>query len=307
MKGLYFDRKLQYRDDLIFPSLTPEHSLIKISVAGICNTDREILKGYKKNFRGILGHEFVGIVEQSDKPELIGKRVVGELNEGCGKCYYCQNNLPNHCQNRKIIGMSIDGCFAEYMTIQTKLLHIVPDSIATTDAMFTEPLAAAFSIPNLIHIKPSHEIAIIGDGRLAYLIAQVVVLTGAKLTVIGKHRFKLKNFQSFAAVTINTDADFDIVIDATGSPEGVKQALKLVRSRGHIVVKSTYAERANFDFSEVVVREINIHGSRCGPFEPALQAIERKLIQLPVPELYKLENYQDAFTSKAFKSGFIFE
>ncbi len=304
MKGLYFDQTLNYSENLAKPVPKDNESLVRILVAGICNTDREILKGYKHSFKGILGHEFVGIVEESNNNQLIGKRVVGELNGGCGECYYCRHNLELHCEKREIIGMSIDGCFAEYMAIRTDLLHVIPDDLSAEKAMFTEPLAAAFSILNTGHIKPTDQVALIGDGRLAYMIGQVISYTGCDLTVIGLHEEKLAKFKPFANTEIETNQAYDIVIDATGSPEGMKTAVKIVRSRGEIIVKSTYAEQLCLNFSEIVVREIRIRGTRCGPFEPALKFLNRQWITLPEAKFFELENYEEAFSSRAFKAGF---
>lgn len=308
MRGLYFDGNLHYWEDLPVPQIKPGESLVKVLQAGICNTDREILKGYKAGFRGILGHEFVGLVEESDRPDLVGQRVVGELNAGCGQCYYCRHNLEMHCLNRQIIGMSIDGCFADYMSIKTSLLHPLDADLTTNKALFTEPLAAAFSIPNLVQIKPTARIAILGDGRLALMVGQVLALSGAEMTVFGRHEEKTARFKQFAKRSLEiTAADrqaFDLVVEATGSAQGLASALSLVRSRGTIVVKSTYAEEAKVDLSQLVVREVTLKGSRCGPFEPALKMLKRGLINLPEPEYHDLCDFKAAFKSRAFKAAF---
>ena len=308
MRGLYFDGNLHYREDLPIPKLRAGESLVKILEAGICNTDREILKGYKAGFKGILGHEFVGLVEESDQSELVGQRVVGELNAGCGQCYYCRHNLEMHCLNRQIIGMSIDGCFADYMAIKSHLLHPLKADLPTDKALFTEPLAAAFSVPNLVQVKPTAKIAILGDGRLALMVGQVLALSGAEMTVFGRHEEKTVRFKQFAKTSLEiTAADrqaFDLVVEATGSAQGLESALSLVRSRGTIVVKSTYAEEAKVDLSQLVVREVTLKGSRCGPFEPALKMLERGLISLPEPEYHDLSDFKAAFSSRAFKAAF---
>lgn len=189
MKGLFFDgEKAVFKNDLPMPEPLPHESLVCISIAAICNTDREIMRGYKPDFKGVLGHEFVGVVEKSSDPELVGKRVVGELNEGCGECIYCKTGRERHCESRKCIGITQkNGCFAQYMTIATRLLHVIPDSLTDEKAVFTEPLAAALEIPDQIQIRPSEEVCVIGDGRLAFMIAQVLALTGAEVTVLGKH------------------------------------------------------------------------------------------------------------------------
>ncbi len=307
MKALYFDKVTTYLEDYNKPVPGPKESLIKIILSAVCNTDKEIRKGYKPDFHGVLGHEFVGVVEESNNRDLIGKRVVGEINEGCGECIYCKTGRKTHCMNRKVIGIADkDGCFAEYMTIDTDLLHIVPDEIPSEVAVFTEPLAAALEILEQVHIKPSRNVAVIGDGRLAYMIAQAVSLTGTDLTVIGRHKEKLDKFKEFAKIATETNETFEVVIDASGSPSGIVTAGRLVRKKGTIVLKSTYAGKTDIDMSYFVVNEITIKGSRCGPFEPALQLLKRGLITLPTIELYELKDYEQAFESKAFKAGFKF-
>ncbi|MEM1484414.1 alcohol dehydrogenase catalytic domain-containing protein [Oscillospiraceae bacterium PP1C4] len=307
MKALYYDKSIQYLQDYAEPVAKDRESLVKILVSAICNTDKEILKGYKPDFSGVMGHEFVGIVEQSSNQSLIGKRVVGELNEGCGECLYCKTGRSNHCESRRVIGIANkDGCFAERMTIATDLLHVVPDEIPDEIAVFTEPLAAALEIVEQAHIKPSQNVAVIGDGRLAYMITQVVSLLGADITVIGRHPEKLEAFAAFARVTTEPAETYEVVIDAAGSPSGILTAQRLVRKKGTIILKSTYAGRAEVDMSNFVVNEITLKGSRCGPFAPALALLKRGLITLPPIKLYELSAYEEAFASKAFKTGFAF-
>ena len=208
MQGLYFDGKtVALRNNLPMPEPETHESLVRILLSAICNTDREIMKGYKPDFRGVLGHEFVGVVEKSSDPTLIGRRVVGEINEGCGECVYCKTDRERHCESRKCIGIARqDGCFAPYMTIATKSLHIVPDNVSDEHAVFAEPLAAALEIPDLIHIRPSEELCVVGDGRLAFMIAQVLALTGAEITVLGKHEEKLSRFADFAKTATGSSA-----------------------------------------------------------------------------------------------------
>ncbi len=308
MQGLYFDGKTSsLRHDLTLPEPKAHESLVRISLAAICNTDREIMRGYKPDFAGILGHEFVGIVEKSSDPALIGHRVVGEINEGCGECVYCKTGREKHCESRKCIGINEqDGCFAPFMTIATKSLHLVPDNVLDEQAVFAEPLAAALEIPELIQIRPSEEICVIGDGRLAFLIAQVLALTSAEVTVLGKHEDKLQRFGSFAKTTTACNRRFEVVVDAAGSPSGFDAAMKLVRSRGTIVLKSTYAGNTSINLSAAVVNEVSIVGSRCGPFEPAVRLLSRGLLELPPIELHSLLDWEKAFDSRAFKVGFDF-
>lgn len=342
MKGIYFQEgRATYREDLPMPVPAENESLIRILYTGICNTDREILKGYRPNFRGVMGHEFVGIVEMSSDPYWIGRRVVGELNAGCGHCIYCRTGREKHCPERKVIGMDgKDGCFAEYMTLATHLLHEVPDGLPLKQALLTEPLAAALEIPQQVHIFPDMAVAIIGDGRLAYLIASVLHLEGAELTIIGKHPDKLARFADFGKTrllkqmhgdrfqaqtngrkdlestnpeqisqgqTSQEQEAFEVVVEASGSPSGLKLASGLVRRQGIIVLKSTYAGTVEVDMSQFVVNEITIKGSRCGPFLPALRLLEKRLVKLPAAEFYELKDWENAFASEAFKAGFVLE
>jgi threonine dehydrogenase-like Zn-dependent dehydrogenase len=308
MKALYFNgSEAVYLTDYQKPELTPGHSVIRVLMSAICNTDREVMRGYRPDFRGVLGHEFVGVVEDSEDPSLVGKRVVGELNEGCGDCVYCKSGREKHCLTRKVIGMEgLDGTFAEYVLLANHLIHVVPDSLPTEKAIYTEPLAAALEITNQLHIRPEDNVAIIGDGRLAYMIAQVISLYGVDLTIVGKHPEKLELFKRFGKVEHQEGQTYEVVIDATGSPSGLNLAKEIVRKKGTIVLKSTYAGTLELDMSYFVVNEITIKGSRCGPFEPALNLLNRGLVSLPDIELWDLSDYDKAFASRAFKSGFRF-
>ena len=310
MKGIYFDgNQAVYREDLPMPVRGEKESLVKILLCAVCNTDKEVRKGYRPDFRGILGHEFVGEVIESSDENLIGKRVVGELNAACGECVYCKTGRPSHCNERRVLGMkNKNGAFAEYMTIDTNLLHVVPEELPTNIAIFTEPLAAAFEILTQVHVSPQKNAAVLGDGRLALFVAQVLAQTGIDLTVIGKHEEKLKLFESFAKVTTEGEAEgYEYVAECTGSPSGLKKALELVRKKGTIILKSTYAGTADVDMSMVVVNEISIVGSRCGPFEPALKMLKEGKIVLPQIEIYECSDFEKAFDSRAFKAGISFE
>lgn len=305
MKALYYDKGLKYIEDYEIPEVGPNESLLKILISAICNTDKEVLKGYRPDFKGVLGHEFVGLVVKSNDEGLVGERVVGEINENCGTCLYCKTGRPSHCENRKVVGMNNhDGSFAQYLKMRTDLLHVVAEEIPTEVAVFTEPLAAALEILDQVHIQPSTNVAVLGDGRLSFMIAQVIALTGADLTVVGRYDEKLKSFEAFAKTRKETDETFEIVIDATGSPRGLIDAKKLVRKKGTIVIKSTYAGNIDINMSEFVVDEITIVGSRCGPFEPALQLLRKNLIKFPKIDLYELEDFEQAFDSQEFKAGF---
>ena len=309
MKAVYYDGKdAVYREDYPIPEPGEGESLVKILLSAVCNTDKEILKGYKPDFRGVMGHGFVGKVIDSSDPSLVGKRVVGELNEECGHCIYCKTARPHHCVNRKVIGLSgRDGCFAEYMTIATRLLHVVPDTLPTQIAVFTEPLAAALEILNQVHVRPDLNAAVLGDGRLSLFVAQALALNGIDLTVIGRHPEKLENFSHFAKTATQGEKEgYELVVDATGSPSGLADAMNFVRKKGTIVIKSTYAGNASINMSQAVVNEITIVGSRCGPFEPSLKLLETGRVQLPPIELYELKDFRHAFSSSAFKAGFSF-
>lgn len=309
MRGLYYDgTKAIYREDLDIPAPDKGRSLIRILMSAVCNTDKEILKGYRPDFKGIMGHEFVGVVEKSEDESLIGKRVVGEINEVCHECLYCKTGRPHHCSNRTTPGLSKDGCFAEYMILKTENLHIVPDELPTEIAVFTEPLAAAFEILTQVDIKPGTPVGVLGDGRLALCIANVMHLAGADVTVIGHHDEKLALFEGIAHTTkVGKSEGYEVLVEATGSPSGIGQAIGLVRKMGTIVLKSTYADDASINLSMVPVNEITIVGSRCGPFEPAIKALTDGSIVLPKIEKYDLKDYKKAFNSPAFKAGFDFQ
>lgn len=305
MKALFYDGDINYIEDYPRPEIKKGESLIQVLVAAICNTDKEILKGYRPDFKGVLGHEFVGRVIESDNKELLNRRVVAEINESCGDCLYCNSGRASHCESRKVLGIfDKDGCFAEYIVVKNEYIHPIPDELDTEMAIFTEPLAAALRINEECHIKPSSKVAIIGDGRLAYMIAQTVYLTGADLTVIGRHDDKLEIFKDFAKVTKNPNESYEIVIDASGSPSGIILAKDLVQKMGTIVLKTTYAGEVSLNMSDIVVDEITIKGSRCGPFEPAIKLLSKGLISFPKIDLYELKDYEKAFESSAFKAGF---
>ena len=309
MKGIYFNGSdAVYREDLPMPVRGEKESLVKILLCAVCNTDKEVRKGYRPDFRGILGHEFVGEVIESSDETLVGKRVVGELNAACGECIYCKTGRPSHCNERRVLGMkNKDGAFAEYMTIDTNLLHVVPEELSTEIAIFTEPLAAAFEILTQVHVSPNKNAAVLGDGRLALFVAQVLAQTGIDLTVIGKHEDKLELFKPFAKVTTEGEIEgYEYVAECTGSPSGLQKAMDLVRKKGTIILKSTYAGTIDLNMSMMVVNEVSIVGSRCGPFEPALKMLKEGKVTLPSIELYECKDFEKAFESRAFKAGISF-
>ncbi len=284
MRALVFDNSLTYQTDYPVPQISNNDAFIRVTHAGICNTDLEIIKGYM-GFHGVLGHEFVGVVEDCSNEKLVGKRVVSEINIPCRKCTYCKSHMTNHCQNRSVIGIQKrDGVFADYISLPMDVLHTVPESVSDEEAVFVEPLAAAFEILEQITILPADKVCVLGDGKLGLLIAQVLSLTDCKLTVVGNHSEKLSILDELGIKTkIQSsfkDSSFDIVVDCTGSPSGIKMALQIVKPRGKVILKTTVAKKTHFDTSSIVVKEIEIIGSRCGPFGPALKAIESRNIDL---------------------------
>lgn len=257
-------------------------ALIKIRKAGICSTDLELVKGYYP-YTGVLGHEFVGEVVEADDASWIGQRVVGEINAVCGNCEQCLNGRPTHCETRTVLGIvNRDGTFAEYTQLPIANLYKVPASVPDEMAVFTEPLAAALEIQEQINIKPTDRVLLIGAGRLGQLVAQTLALTGCDLRVVARHK-RQQDLLKARGIRIISEEEikplrWDIVVEATGSPSGFTLARQAVRPRGALVLKSTYKGEMNVNFSSIVVDEINIIGSRCGPFEPALRLMESKQV-----------------------------
>ncbi|NES23242.1 MAG: alcohol dehydrogenase catalytic domain-containing protein [Symploca sp. SIO3E6] len=277
MEGLWLEnKKLQLRTDLPTPEASSGEALVRVLQAGVCNTDLELLRGYYP-YTGILGHEFVGVVEQGPK-ELLNQRVVGEINAACGQCHFCKKGLPTHCENRTVLGIiNRNGAFANYLSLPIENLHPVPESISTDAATFTEPLAAALEIQQQVSVNSDQRVLVIGDGKLGQLVAQTLAITGCELLAVGRHREKLANLEvrgiktGFADAVI--DRSFDISVECTGNPEGFAIALQALRPRGTLVLKSTYAGKLTIDASSIVVDEITVIGSRCGPFPAALQLL----------------------------------
>ena len=283
MKALRFDNTLQLLRDAPLPRRGGE-ALIKVLKAGICNTDLEITKGYAA-FRGILGHEFVGRVIESPDGTLLGRRVVGEINVGCNECALCLVGDSRHCAARTVLGIKgRDGALAQFLSLPTRNLLAVPDSVSDETAVFVEPLAAAHHILDQIAVEPSSRVAIIGDGKLAQLIIRVLATTGCEITVVGKHDEKLEFARSLGArllmlkdlsvESLGVESDQpDVVIEASGSASGLPLALKLVRPKGIIVLKSTHFGETPVEMFPAVVNEVTIVGSRCGRFAPALELL----------------------------------
>jgi len=260
----------------------PNEALIKIRKAGICSTDLELVKGYYP-YTGILGHEFVGDVIEAEDAAWVGQRVVGEINAVCNECEQCLNGRPTHCESRTVLGIvNRDGTFAEYTTLPLANLHRVPASVPDEMAVFTEPLAAALEIQQQVQIKPTDHVLLVGAGRLGQLIAQTLALTGCDLRVVARHK-RQQDLLKGRRIRIISEEEiqpwrWDIVVEATGSPSGFSLARQAIRPRGTLVLKSTYKGEMNVNFSSIVVDEINIIGSRCGPFAPALRLMESKQV-----------------------------
>jgi threonine dehydrogenase-like Zn-dependent dehydrogenase len=262
----------------------PGQALIKVTRAGVCSTDLELGKGYY-GYRGIRGHEFVGLVEQADDSSWVGRRVVGSINLGCRKCPVCVGSGPEHCPHRTVLGIvAHDGAFAEYLTLPVANLLEVPESVSDQHAVFTEPLAAALRIREQLTVPATARLAVVGPGRLGLLIAQVLALAGAKVTLLGRRQQSLelpKNWGLETGLSADAEADhFDFVVEATGNEGGLAESLRIVRPQGTIVLKSTFEGQANIDLTKLVVAEITMVGSRCGPFAPALRLLERQAIDV---------------------------
>ncbi|MBI5376680.1 MAG: alcohol dehydrogenase catalytic domain-containing protein [Candidatus Schekmanbacteria bacterium] len=289
MRGLYFDKNLSFRSDLPLPVAEKGTSLVKIIKAGICNTDIEITKGYL-GFDGVPGHEFVGIVEESSNRKLQGKRVVGEINIPCGKCTYCRKELGNHCSKRQVLGIANKwGCFAEYITLPDENLHLITN-ISDEEAVFVEPLAACLEVLRQTVIKPNARVGIIGDGKLGLLMAQVMLLKTKSVILVGKHKVKLNVASKLGISTIDIaqakplqslkDKKLDVLIDCAGNTSGLEMAIELVKPRGVIVLKSTVASSYNINLAPLVVNEVTVVGSRCGPFEDAIKILAGKKVKI---------------------------
>ena len=278
MKALRFlGGELRLED---IPRPNPEgEAFIRVTKSGICNTDIEIIRGYA-GFEGTIGHEFVGVVEESANPEMLGKRVVGEINAGCGECALCRSGDPRHCPNRTVLGIKgRDGAHAEFARLPVSNLVTVPDSVSDEEAVFAEPLAAAYGITEQVDIGAETKVAVIGDGKLGILCALSLGLRSNEVTLIGRHASKISiaERQGIEGVLSSDAASmasvFDVVVEASGSESGFATALDLVRPRGKIVLKSTFQGTPTWEAWRVVVDEITIVGSRCGRFGPAVDLL----------------------------------
>jgi threonine dehydrogenase-like Zn-dependent dehydrogenase len=278
MRGLVLEQGICLQEDRPKPGVRPEEAIIQVLQAGICSTDLHLAKGYM-DFQGVLGHEFVGVVDQAaNHSSLVGKRVVGEINAACRACQTCLQGHSTHCPHRTTLGiMGRDGAFADYLSLPIENLYPVPESLSNDQAVFIEPLAAACEIPQMVPINPTDRIVIIGDGKLGLLCAQVLALLGCHVTVLGRHH-ENHAWLTKKAIAVTSDIQdippgVDIVVEATGSPLGLTMATSLVRPRGTIVLKSTYHGDVLVNMTQLVIHEISVIGSRCGPFAPALRLV----------------------------------
>lgn len=285
MKALRVEKKGAAVREIEKPHREDE-ALVRVIVSGICNTDLEIARGYA-GFQGTIGHEFVGVVEQAPDRSLVGLRVVGEINAGCGKCALCIGGDSRHCPARTVLGIvGRDGAHAEYLQLPVANLLTVSARIPDEHAVFTEPLAAACAIKERIAVSKTTHLAVIGDGKLGLLCAQVLALAGAQLLLIGKHPEKLRIAERLGIETASVEKaekrarEFDVVVEASGAAEGFALALKLLHPRGTLVLKSTFHGVTEIDAAQIVVDEISIVGSRCGRFAPALDLLKKGAIEL---------------------------
>ncbi len=303
------DRNLRVRADLPIPAPQPDEALIRVRLAGICATDLEMVKGYYP-YTGIPGHEFVGVVEEAAMDGTwVGKRVVGEINITCGECLPCRRGYPTHCQFRTAIGINgHHGVFAQFLCLPIRNLHPVPDPVPDEAAVFVEPLAAALEILEQVRIQADDRVLVVGAGRLGQLVARVLALQGCQLIVVIRHPNQRELLARAGIATILEtqvpENEMDVVVEATGSPGGFALAAKAVRPRGKIVLKSTYAGSQGVNLSPLVVDEITMVGSRCGPFSPALELLETHRVD-PTPLIsgrFGIEAGIEAF-SQASESG----
>jgi alcohol dehydrogenase len=286
MRALVFDKTLSFDPRRSDPAREDGECLIKVRRAGVCATDLEITRGYM-GFAGVLGHEFVGeVVESPAARQWVGKRVVGEINVVCGRCDLCLSGLSSHCRNRTVLGiLNRPGAFADFVRLPAINLHEVPAAVEDDAAVFVEPLAAAFQVTKQVKLDGKRWVTVLGDGRLGLLCAQVLRNAGCPVRVIGKHPDKMRlcdqwGIRSRPVSDITPRHDQDVVVDCTGSAAGLELATQLVRPRGTIVLKSTVADGKALNLAPIVIDEINVVGSRCGPFREAIKALAEKAVDV---------------------------
>ncbi len=310
MKALFFDQKLNYIDDYPQPERAAGEALIAVSVVGVCATDLEIINGYM-GFKGVLGHEFVGRVVESEQKDLIGKRVVGDINCPCNNCELCRRGLRKHCPTRTVLGISDrDGALGEYLTLPNENLYCVPDQVSDAEAVFAEPLAAACQAFEQTGLKKGEKATVLGDGKLGLLVAKVFAANGEEVTLVGKHRDKIglvkrEGINTRMLSELTEEREADVVIDATAHPSGLETALKIVRPAGRIILKTTVAEPYRIDMAPVVINELSLIGSRCGPLDKALELLSAKKIDLlpMITAEYPIERGLEAFEKAMDKNS----
>jgi len=313
MLALVYDESLKLEKNYPNPTISDDEVLIKTLLVGICNTDYEITKGYM-GYKGVLGHEFVGIVEKTGKnvdSSLVGKRVVGGINLACNNCNWCHRGLQRHCPNRSTLGIyKKDGCFSEYFTLPCNNILVVPDNVDDKTAVLVEPLAAAYEIIEQIHFKPDFKVAVVGDGKLGLCISAVFNAMNIDFLHIGKHTDKLKISENYGAkikllneIKENDLKSFDVVIEATGSTGGFETSANLVKPRGTLVLKSTIVAKEGLNLAGIVVDEITVVGSRCGQFEPVLRLMEKGRINVKplISKIFKVNDFEAAFEENSKK------
>ena len=301
MRALVLDGTLSLAEVPV-PEPAPGEARIRVTMAGVCNTDLELCKGYM-GFRGIPGHEFVGVVEACEDPTWLGRRVVGEINCGCGACSWCARGDARHCPGRTTLGIDRrDGAFAEFLTLPVRNLLEVPAGVPDRVAVFTEPVAAAFEILEQLHLAPGERVTVLGDGKLGLLVAQVLARSGCDLLAVGRHPEKLGLLAGLGLRTAlarewSPAGDQDVAVDVTGTAEGILQAMEAVRPRGRVVLKTTVEAPTTLHLAPLVIRELTLVGSRCGPFAPALRALAAGAVQVePLIEAeYPLSRGLEAF------------
>jgi len=304
MKAVVFNEELKLVTDYKKPTPQKGEALIKVTLAGVCNTDYEITKGYM-GYKGVLGHEFVGVVEEinGEDKSILGKRVVGEINCGCGNCTWCHQGLERHCPNRQTLGIwQKDGCFSEYLAIPLDTLLEVPENVTNEQAVFIEPLAAGLEILEQIHIQPIQKVVILGDGKLGLTTALALNASNIDVLLVGKHQNKLDIAKKQGVNTkllsdFEIKKEYDFVVEATGSISGFEMALNLTKPRGTLVLKSTVAASKEFNLAPIVIDEIRVQGSRCGRFAPAMRLLASEKIDFAplISEIYPVDQALEAF------------
>lgn len=312
MKAIVFDNELKLDKSYSKPEPKEGEALIRVTLAGICNTDYEITKGYM-GYVGVLGHEFVGVVEDvngSDK-SWIGKRVVAEISWGCNdpNCEWCAKKNYRHCPNRHTIGIwKKDGCMAEYLTVPTNILFEVPENVSDEQAVFVEPLAAACEITEQLHIEPTAKVLVLGDGKLGLTTALTLNSLNLDVLLVGKHQNKLDIAKAQGVKTqllenFKQEKIYDVVVEATGTASGFETSMSLTKPRGVLVLKSTVATGKELNLAPIVIDEITVLGSRCGQFGPALRLLEKNRIDFSpfISKIYSIDDAIEAFEANKSK------